>query len=161
MQRQSALTRGFTLIELMIVVFVIGVIMGIAIPSYLHSRERAQEDICRENRATIDRWLAVFVQTEHRTPEAVDELIDGGYISPTRCPAGGTWELRFPEGTPEETAIYHPIPYVRCSVHGSLHETDEAEEEEVPEIEVRPIERPAPLPLPGGGGLRPIGNPLR
>jgi len=159
MQLRKQFAYGFTLIELMVVVFVIGVLSGIAIPSYLTSRQHAQKDICRENRHTIDRWLQVYVQTEQRTPVDLQELIDGGYISPTRCPAGGKYELRLPADAPEETATYHPVPYVWCSVHGSDH-AENAEDEDPPEIEIRPIEKALPVQPAVGDGL-PLGKPLR
>ena len=137
---------GFTLIEILIVTFIIGILMGIGIPSYLHSRAGAQRDMCREDRRTADRWLQIYVHREQQTPEDIQEVIDAGYVSPFRCPGGGTYELRFPEGTEEETATYHPVPYLWCSVHGSDHETEE--EEEGPELEAEPVPEPLPDPDP-------------
>jgi prepilin-type N-terminal cleavage/methylation domain-containing protein len=136
-------SRAFTLLELIIVVFIIGIILGIAIPGWLVSREIAHEETCKRNRDTADKWLRAYVYQENRTPETIDELVDAGYISPIRCPGGGTYELRIPEDVPEETDTYHPIPYLWCSVHGSEHEDEEDEEpaEEEPDIELEPAPR--------------------
>lgn len=71
-------------------------------------------------------------------------------------PGGGTYELRLPEDAREETASYHPVPCLWCSVHGSEHEPDEAGEEEEPEIEPVPV----PIPLRPSGPLR-SGGPMR
>jgi len=136
---------GFTLLEVLIVTFVIGIIMGIAIPSYLSSREGSHRDICRENRRTADRWLRIYVDKEQHTPEDIQELVDAGYLSLVHCPGGGTYELVVPEGTPEETETYHPVPYLRCTVHGADRETED-EEEEVEVLPDPPLGPVAPGP---------------
>ena len=53
-------TRGFTLIEIMIVILIIGILLGVALPSMLQARSKSAEQSCRQNLRMIgvakERW---------------------------------------------------------------------------------------------------------
>src|SRR5881227_2810389 len=51
---RSAQRRGFTLIEIMITVCIIGLIVGIALPAFMKSRTQARKQVCIENLAQIE-----------------------------------------------------------------------------------------------------------
>ena len=46
--------KGFTLVEIMIVVAIIGIIIAIAVPAFLRARENARGQACQENLSKID-----------------------------------------------------------------------------------------------------------
>ena len=88
--------KGFTATEIMIVIVIIGLITGIAIPSYLKSREQAREDICMANLRQIDNakqmWALAEGQDETSTPTWGD-LVSEFMKKKTVCPSGGSYTI--------------------------------------------------------------------
>jgi prepilin-type N-terminal cleavage/methylation domain-containing protein len=77
----NAIRKGFTLIEIMIVVAVIGVLASIAIPNYLSARTEAQKSACIANLKQIEGAMEQCKFTGNVNPAYGDVIGAGKYIT--------------------------------------------------------------------------------
>ena len=96
MKTKNTNRAGFTLVEIMIVVAIIGLLAAIAIPNFVRARKQSQTSICINNLRIIDaakqQWATENKVAETATP---DSLTVGNYINkgfPT-CPALGIYTI--------------------------------------------------------------------
>lgn len=72
--------KGFTLIELMIVVSIVGILATIAVPSYQSSLIKARETVLRQDLFTLRELLDHHRVDKGKYPPALDGLITAGYL---------------------------------------------------------------------------------
>jgi general secretion pathway protein G len=78
MRRKSA--RGFTLIELMIVISIILILISIAVPIYSQSVLRAREAVLKDNLQTMRSLIQQFTLDKQRAPQSLQDLVSSGYL---------------------------------------------------------------------------------
>ncbi|HEY7097474.1 MAG TPA: type II secretion system protein [Terriglobales bacterium] len=73
-------SRGFTLIELMIVISIMLILVSMAIPAYQTSILRAKESVLRQNLFTLRSLISQYTLDKQKAPQALDDLVSAGYI---------------------------------------------------------------------------------
>ncbi|ALA59759.1 prepilin-type N-terminal cleavage/methylation domain-containing protein [Nitrospira moscoviensis] len=72
--------RGFTLIELMIVVSIVGILATIAVPSYQSSLIKARETVLRQDLFTLRELLDQHRADKGKYPPSLEGLVAAGYL---------------------------------------------------------------------------------
>jgi general secretion pathway protein G len=79
MKRRSG-ERGFTLIELMVVISIIVILMSVAIPRYQASILRARETVLRDDLYTLRSVIDEYTLDKQKAPQSLNDLVDAGYL---------------------------------------------------------------------------------
>jgi general secretion pathway protein G len=78
--RPARRARGFTLIELIVVMSVIALLLTIAVPRYFSSLDNARVNVQRQNIAAIRDAIDKFFGDQGRYPNSLAELVDRRYL---------------------------------------------------------------------------------
>ena len=92
MKSESSRKSGFTLVEIMIVVAIIGLLAAIAIPNFVRARTTAQMNACINNLRQIDGAIQQWaLEQKKNTTDAVAYSDISDYLkNSVVCPSGGT-----------------------------------------------------------------------
>jgi prepilin-type N-terminal cleavage/methylation domain-containing protein len=89
---------GFTLVEILIVILIIGMLLAVAVPGFVRARQTSQARNCQSNLKQLfgakERWAMDNHRDESSTP-AMSELVGPAlYIKATpTCQANGNYEI--------------------------------------------------------------------
>ena len=72
--------RGFTLIELMVVISIVIILMSVAIPRYQASILRARETVLRDDLYALRSVIDQYTLDKQKAPQSLQELVDSGYL---------------------------------------------------------------------------------
>ncbi len=72
--------RGFTLIELMIVISLILILVSISIPVYNTSILRAKESVLKQDLFQMRSLISQYTLDKQKAPQSLDDLVQAGYI---------------------------------------------------------------------------------
>jgi prepilin-type N-terminal cleavage/methylation domain-containing protein len=105
--------KGFTLVEIMIVVLIIGILMAIAVPNFIQARQSSRKSSCIANLKQMDAGKEQY---------AMDAKLDSGAtvswanLTPTymksqpTCPSGGTYTINTVGANPTCSITGHALP---------------------------------------------------
>jgi general secretion pathway protein G len=79
-ERPGRRAAGFTLVEMLVVMAMVGLLLSIAVPYYFDALERGREQVLRHNMAQLREALDRFYGDRGAYPERLDELIERRYL---------------------------------------------------------------------------------
>jgi len=68
---------GFTLIEMVVVMFVMMIILAIAVPNYIRSVQRAHETTLHQNLAVLNKAIQEYSLDKKQAPQSLQDLVPG------------------------------------------------------------------------------------
>jgi general secretion pathway protein G len=86
--------RGFTLLEMMVVLSVMLILLSVTMPIYSQTIKRQREDNFRRNLETLNEVIVQYTLDKQRAPKSLDDLKTAGYIEsvPDDITGEKTWE---------------------------------------------------------------------
>lgn len=114
--------RGFTMIELVVVMAVLGLLLSLAMPRYMASLDRGREQVLQNNLAQMREAIDRFYGDNARYPERLDELVSKRYlravplnpytegpdwtvVAPTGAAKGAVFDVRDPTAPMESPGV--------------------------------------------------------
>jgi len=80
MFRKGKSEGGFTLMELMIVMMIIGILTTLAIPSFKAAIKSAQEAVLKEDLRVMRSAIDSYTMDKQKAPQSLDDLVQEGYL---------------------------------------------------------------------------------
>ncbi|WP_039944527.1 competence type IV pilus major pilin ComGC [Thermicanus aegyptius] len=109
--------EGFTLIEILIVIFLLSLILAVAVPNYTKSTERAEKAICDNTKKGAEAQLELYLIDHKQDATKIMEngeivlskLVDEGYLKEApQCPSNGKYRVgKGSDGTYQVKCSFH------------------------------------------------------
>ena len=98
-----AALRGFTLIEIMIVMTIISILISVAVPMYQKAILRAKESLLRNNLFTLRTVIDEYTYDKQKAPQSLQYLVSEGYLRDVPMDpitgSNGTWKVIMEDAT--------------------------------------------------------------
>ena len=78
--KKSEDEKGFTLLELLIAMFILVILLSVAVPTYQKSVQHAREAVLKENLWQMRRSIDQYSSDKGKPPATLSELVQGGYL---------------------------------------------------------------------------------
>ena|SRR5260221_9733640 len=72
--------RGFTLLELMVVISILLILVSMAAPMYQQQIHHARESVLRQNLFTLRTLISQYTLDKQKAPQSLEDLISAGYL---------------------------------------------------------------------------------
>src|SRR5450432_295672 len=79
-KKNSKSARGFTLLELMVVMSILLILVSIAAPMYQQQIRHARESVLRQNLFTLRTLISQYTLDKQKAPQALEDLVSAGYL---------------------------------------------------------------------------------
>jgi len=77
---KSKIEAGFSLLELMIAMFILIILLSVALPTYQKSVQQARETVLKENIWQMKRSIDQYGADKGKLPQSLDDLVSAGYL---------------------------------------------------------------------------------
>lgn len=107
---------GFTFIEMVIVIVVMGILLGIAVPIYQAQIRNSKEAVLEHNLAILRERLDQYKADRNQYPQSLQELVENGYlreIPEDPMTGANEWEEVYEDFDPNEPDAQPGINDVR------------------------------------------------
>jgi len=79
-ESQNRWRRGFTMIELMIVMAIVVILISIAVPLYQKALLRAKESVLKNNLFTMRTVIDEYTYDKQKAPQTLQDMVTEGYL---------------------------------------------------------------------------------
>jgi general secretion pathway protein G len=77
---KASRNSGFTLLEMMIVMIIMGILLSIALPIYNQALVKARESVLRNDLFEMRKLISQYTLDKQKAPQSLDDLVSAGYI---------------------------------------------------------------------------------
>ena len=77
---KSKIESGFSLLELMIAMFILIILLSVAVPTYRVAVQNARETVLAENLWQMRRAIDQYTADKGKLPQSLDDLVGAGYL---------------------------------------------------------------------------------
>ena len=105
--RRERASRGFTLLELMIVISIMLILVSIAVPNFTTSLKRSREAVLKQNLFTLRDLISQYTLDKQKSPQSLEDLIQAGYLKQIPndpMTSAADWQVE----QLDDTTIYSP-----------------------------------------------------